>query len=117
MHDDVRLDVEEQVVVATAHLQQQGRLLHQRLFEVRGRQEGHAVQLHDDVTVSDAAPEIGRKSSSSAFHFKESRYLILQSLSDRGVYSDLQHGEILCFRNREVCKSTLVDHNENIEDM
>lgn len=67
VHDDVGLDVEEQVVVAAADLQQQGRLFHQRLFKVGGRQEGPAVQLHDDVTISYASSEI--RSKVRAQHF------------------------------------------------
>lgn len=58
LHDDVRLDVEEQVVVATAHLQQQGRVSVERLLQVTGAHQRLSVQLDDDVTVTDAPSEI-----------------------------------------------------------
>ena len=55
LHDDVRLDVEQEVVVTTAHLQEEGRLLQQRLLQVGGVHQRAPVQLHDDVTVPDPA--------------------------------------------------------------
>lgn len=58
LHDDVGLDVEEQVVVAAPHLQQQGRLLQQRPLQVGSGHQLAAVELHDDVAVTDPAPEI-----------------------------------------------------------
>lgn len=66
LQDDVGLDVEEQVVVAAAHLQQQGGLLQQRLLQVGGVQQDTPVQLHDDVTVPDPAPA-GTDTRSAAF--------------------------------------------------
>lgn len=55
LHDDVWLDVEEQVVVVPAHLQQEGRLLLQRPLQVGSAGQGLAVQLDDDVAVLEAA--------------------------------------------------------------
>ena len=57
LHDDVGLDVEEQVVVAPADLKQEGRLLEQRPLQVGRGQQRSAVQFHDDVAVPDTAPE------------------------------------------------------------
>lgn len=56
VHDDVGLDVEQEVVVATANLQQQGHLLRQCLQQVGGARQRPTVQLHYYVTASDPAP-------------------------------------------------------------
>lgn len=56
LDDDIWLDVEEQVVVVPAHLQQQGRLLLQRPLQVGGAGQQLTVHLDQDVAVFDASP-------------------------------------------------------------
>lgn len=55
LHDDVRFDVEQKVVVVPADLQQEGRLFLQRPLQVSGAHQRPAVQFDDDVAVFDAS--------------------------------------------------------------
>lgn len=55
LHKDVRLDVEQQVIIVPAHLQQKGCLLLQRPLQVGGARQRLAVQLDDDVAILEAS--------------------------------------------------------------
>lgn len=54
--DHLGCDAEEQVVVATPHLQQQGRLGQHSLLQLARVGQGPPVDLDNDVSILDAPP-------------------------------------------------------------
>lgn len=55
LHKDIRLDVEQQVIIVPTHLQQQGCLILQCPLQVGGARQRLAIQLDDDVAILEAS--------------------------------------------------------------
>lgn len=61
LHDHIRFDVKQQVVVVPSDLQQKGRLFLQRPLQVSCSHQRFAVQFHYDVTISDTTSGDGER--------------------------------------------------------
>ena len=69
LHNDVRFNVEEKVIVVSPDLQQQGCLLLQCLLQVSCGHQRSAIQFHNNVTIFDTTSGGKDRNEKKSFYF------------------------------------------------